>query len=422
MAVGGGLILVGCSAVLGLDPPAYDTLKADDGGGDSAVVDAATAPVPGKFDDPARWTSYSAPGPGYVAGPFDGRFIYFIRQVDVDGVDAGLTGSRILRYDTQGDFTSGDSWQSFDPEVALATTGPHAAAVLEGKYLIVAAAADNVFLRYDTSRTPYTDFGFSSSWDTFNAPSTGYNGAVPVPGGSLYSNGNGYAPLKHTGDSFDAGWEVATFDGGTFSCAVTFGAACTSKAVFLGPSGNSTTCIAHWDNTKSLQDGWDSFDLRALGPDFVDMNGVVTTNEHVYLTQFNHPDASAPLHIARKPVEGSLDAGWEMQPTNVKNALARGYIGGTFDGRFLYFSPYPAPTTVVIFNRYDTTLAFDDPNAWDVAAGAALAIPGNRHWGAVFDGQYVYYPSYSAFSGEQPAFARFKAYDSKIAVPPVCRP
>jgi hypothetical protein len=422
IAVIGGLILVGCSAVLGLDPPAYDTAKPADAGADTAVVDAATAPIPGKFDDPTRWTSYGAPGEGYVAGPFDGRFIYFIRQFDVDGADAGLTGSRILRYDTQGDFTAGDSWQSFDPEVALTTTGPHAAAVLEGKYLIVAAYQDGVFLRYDTTRTPYTDFGFSSSWDTYTSQTGSYNAALPIPNGSIYGNSTAYTPTKHTGESFDAGWETATFDGGTFACALSWGGACTNKNIFLGPAGGGSTCIGRYDLSKPLQDGWDSFDLQALGPDWLYLNGIITTSDHVYLTQFANPDASAPLHVMRKPIDGALDGGWEMQATNVKNALARGNVGGVFDGRFLYFAPYPAPTTTVIFTRYDTTLGFNDPAAWDIAAGAALALPGNRYWGAVFDGQYVYYPSYTPFSGEKPAFARFKAYDSKIPVPPICRP
>lgn len=127
------------------------------------------------------------------------------------------------------------------------------------------------------------------------------------------------------------------------------------------------------------------------------------------------------MKLLRRPHTGALDAGWESQPTNLKNPLTRGFIGGVYDGRFLYLSPYPVGTQNVFYARYDTTLLLSDASAWDVVAGAALGIPATRSWGAVFDGQYVYYTSYAGLGTDGNVFARFKAYDTKIPVPPICR-
>lgn len=423
------LLLAGCSVVLGLDPPSYEPVVPPDAANDTGPVEAASPIVPGKLDDPARWSTFKGQGGGYLAGPFDGRFLYFVRTNDADGVDAGLTGSRILRYDTQSTaFDDPAAWVAFDPEVSLGTTGPHVAATMEGKYLVVGAYADTIFLRYDTTRPP-NDFGFSSSWETFDAKALNegalmYQGAIPLAdGGTLFTNGERYLPLLHRGEALDAGWELTELDGGTFPCAVTSAGACTQKAAFLTPSGSDKiACLARYDTAKSLAAGLESFDLTALDDEHAFISGGVATSQHLYLTQYNTHDAAAPIRVFRKPLDGPLDAGWEGHPTNGKNPLTRGFLGGAYDGRWIYFAPYPAPTTTVIFARYDTTLGFDDTNAWEITAGAALGIPANRYWGAAFDGQYVYYAPYVGLGNEAPTFVRFKAFDTPTAVPPVCRP
>jgi len=422
--------------VLGLDPPSYDgPLSSPDGATETATVDATPPNPPGKLDDPARWSTYKSQGASYVAGPFDGRFIYFIRAADDDGPDAGLTGSRILRYDTTVEkFDEPSAWTAFDPEVSVGTTGPHLAAVLDGQWLVVAGYADGIFIRFNT-QSPSNDFGFASSWETFDAKglasnSLGYDTAVPIAndGGIAYTNAGRLSALKHTGnDVFDGGWQAAPFDAGaesTFGCSATREGACVGTQLYLGPAANGTTaCLARWDETKPFneQTSWESFDINKLGEDFAQVHGTITTDRHLYFTQYNTKDAAAPVKLIRRPLNGALDAGWESQATNIKNPLTRGFIGGVFDGRFLYLSPYPVGTQNVIYTRYDTTIALADPAAWDVVAGAALGIPANRSWGAVFDGQYVYYTSYAALDNGGATFARFKAYDYKVPLPPTCR-
>jgi hypothetical protein len=66
------------------------------------------------------------------------------------------------------------------------------------------------------------------------------------------------------------------------------------------------------------------------------------------------------------------------------------YAGAAFDGRFVYFVPTGGGATILV--RYDTQSTFTDDCAWstvDLAkyAGDAGAV---SYVGAVFDGQYLY--------------------------------
>ena len=344
----------------------------------------------------------------------------------MDGPDAGLTGARVLRYDTTSTAFDDDAARtSYDMEGPLGVNGGHIAAVLDGKYLVIGPRDDSNFIRFDTSLAP-TEFGFDTSWEVFDASGlgateTGFTAALPVDGGALFTNAGHLTPMEHQGDAFDAGWQVAQLDAGVFGCANTHGGICAGGQLFFGPAGgNASSCLARFDPSVApfgTNAGWDSVDLATLADENGFLSGMVADNQHMYVTQYSTHDAAAPVQILRRPFAGNLDAGWEAQPTNVKNPLTRGFVGGAFDGRYVYFAPYPTPSTTVIFSRYDTTLAFGDETAWTIAAGDALAIPSNRFWGAVFDGQYVYFPSNTPLNGETPTFARFKAYDTKIAVP-----
>lgn len=86
------------------------------------------------------------------------------------------------------------------------------------------------------------------------------------------------------------------------------------------------------------------------------------------------------------------NSSWEkFEPSqNGVGTDAQGYIGGSFDGRYVYFSPH--------FNgssfhnevlRYDTTAAFANPASWSTHTPNVGA--GGR-WGTIYDGsRYVYF-------------------------------
>ena len=134
--------VTGCGIVLGLESLVYEpTLDGSvDGAADDARVERSDggpdSPSPSvdaeaPFDLAARWTSYKPPGtsgPGYQAGPYDGRFTYFLLIVP-----AG-TASAIVRYDTDAPFDAPESWSTF-PVVGIADVSAHRALAFDGRYL-----------------------------------------------------------------------------------------------------------------------------------------------------------------------------------------------------------------------------------------------------------------------------------------------
>jgi N-acetylneuraminic acid mutarotase len=70
-----------------------------------------------------------------------------------------------------------------------------------------------------------------------------------------------------------------------------------------------------------------------------------------------------------------------------------GYIGGAFDGRYVYFSQYYDGTQSGEFMRYDTHGAYDSPLSWEAfdPGDNAMGVDPDGYHGAIFDGRYVYF-------------------------------
>jgi hypothetical protein len=87
-------------------------------------------------------------------------------------------------------------------------------------------------------------------------------------------------------------------------------------------------------------------------------------------------------------------ANWEAYDASATDALTtKGYSGGIFDGRFVYFVPnYNGLSSHACVLRYDTQLAFTNSEAW--AAHDANGTDGydiRGFIGGTYDGRYVYF-------------------------------
>ncbi|HEY1697232.1 MAG TPA: hypothetical protein VGG39_33960 [Polyangiaceae bacterium] len=86
---------------------------------------------------------------------------------------------------------------------------------------------------------------------------------------------------------------------------------------------------------------------------------------------------------------GSLPDGgdvFEFYEPDIVNANAHGFIGGTFDGRFLYLAPYDDGTIA----RFDTHATFNSTAAWSFFDATVLSPDAQGFAGALFDGRFVY--------------------------------
>ncbi|HRJ71255.1 MAG TPA: hypothetical protein PLS03_03465 [Terrimicrobiaceae bacterium] len=284
---------------------------------------------------------------GYYGGAFDGRHVYFVPRKTESG-----RHSRVLRFDTSGDFHSPASWSAHDPGLTNCRQG----AAFDGRYLYMAPGYDdedpgretissNLVLRFDTQG----GFRDKASWTTYDAasgegPCGCFDGAV-FDGRFVY-----FVPLLHevvlrydTRAPFDAAGSWQRFDGSGLKLGSNVGAVFDGTAVYFVPYGHSRAVRYDCRGEFSDPANWSQVDLSAIFP--------------------------------------QRDLGFD---------------GGFYDGRYVYYVPFVADTGNGLsfhanFVRYDRTMSFADPAAWclhDAASTSGLATRGYN--AGAFDGRYFY--------------------------------
>ena len=141
----------------------------------------------GDFSAPATWSACDASRTSglkmgqCVGAIFDGRHVYFVPYAN----------SVVVRYDTRGDFLDGRSWSAYDAghTSGLKTTGYDGAA-FDGKYVYfipfwegedIQTGFHGKMLRYDTQG----EFTSRGAWTAFDAGDTGGLKPVGVNGGAF---------------------------------------------------------------------------------------------------------------------------------------------------------------------------------------------------------------------------------------------
>ena len=92
--------------------------------------------------------------------------------------------------------------------------------------------------------------------------------------------------------------------------------------------------------------------------------------------------------------------------TNV-NANCKGFRGAVFDGKYIYFVPNYGNISGVIM-RYDTTATFASSGSYAIFDSTTVNANSKGFWGGVFDGRYVYFVPYNNGS----AFGQITRYDT----------
>jgi hypothetical protein len=412
-----------CSAILGLDPPP----SAADGGGvsgdvtteledgsreasvplDSMAPDAASvppvcAPLGAVVADAATtysplsqadagapaWeafdTSRLARRSAYTGGTFDGRYVYLAGR-----------GTSVTRFDTSGRFADLTSWSQFDL-AALGISGGFGGAVFDGRYVyyvpyLTSTTHPSVVARFDTTAS----FSASSSWAWFDVST------LPVDGGAAAGGffGAGFDGryiyfVPHDDGVFDGRvvrYDTTPVDGGSPADAGTSGAGDGGDG---GDSGPSSGSIAFSNTTL-----WQTYDVSATNPAAVGFAGAVFDGTSLYLVPATNDVFDSAVHggtsgvVARFRTDAGFTApsSWSTFDMTVVNGLAENFLGGAFDGRYVYFAPRGGG----VVSRLDTAAgAFGTVSAWSTydptrLFAATASMP--QYAGAAFDGRFVYF-------------------------------
>lgn len=347
------------------------------------------------FGDTTAWESFditAVGGNGHHGGAFDGRYVYFGPSGKPNNKISGV----LLRFDTTTTgFTQANAWQKWD----LATIDPglagFAGATFDGThlYLVPELGTPRLYARYKTS----DPFGNASAIEKFDFAALNLSSGSFAPGpfaGKRVYMGPCAGPLVRfdtSGDFADAGgYETRFVSGVCASVAAWDGKDALILVPRHGPNNITFPSGFVWklDLSKPLTDPVVQFDAQQK----IDMaarqfGGGVFDGRYVYFAPLDGGgmpgDGTGALTI-RYDTQAPFDqaTSWTAFDLGMVGANAHGYVGGTFDGRYVYF--VPNKTSLAI--RYDTTKPFGSATSWETHDAGTSGF-----WGAVFDGAYVYF-------------------------------
>ena len=242
--------------------------------------------------------------PGYSAGAFDGRYMYFAPYAVGD-----QASGKAVRYDTQAPFASASAWTWFDTTGVAADAKGFGSALFDGRYLYFVPeysqvnpftgdyTPSGVVVRYDSK----ADFASVASWSSFDT-------------GTLTPAARGFSGT--------------TFDG---------------RYIYMAPHGDWTAGVVpvRYDTQGTFTDpsSWKSFDLaktNLAGGDFMDMYfcGASFDGRYVYYV----PGDGTVLFRYDTQGDFASAGAWASVGMWAVGASS-GFIGAAFDGEFLYLAP-----------------------------------------------------------------------------------
>src|ERR1039457_4599300 len=150
----------------------------------------------------------------------------------------------------------------------------------------------------------------------------------------------------------------------------------------------------------SASTAWSSLDLtKASGTADLTVPGYIGgafDGRYLYFAPFAVGDtASGKVMRYDTKADFAAAAAWSPFDTGTLTPAARGFSGATFDGRYIYLAPDGDWIQGVVPARYETQGAFTDPASWrsfDLSQTNVADDYSNMYFhGASFDGRYVYY-------------------------------
>ena len=181
---------------------------------------------------------------------------------------------------------------------------------------------------------------------------------------------------------------------------------------------SSQALVSKWEPgtgnlTHNVSNSWQVMEAnRTLSsPNFRGYNGAVFDGRYAYFVP-NADTGGAGNHgnLLRYDTYGNftnnISNSWGTINLAQLNSNFVGYVGGVFDGKYIYFAHGNSGATSGKMLRYDTTGNFTN-NATDTATGhpswqvmdtRTLSTESGNYNGAIFDGKYIYFIPGGAFS------------------------
>jgi hypothetical protein len=137
---------------------------------------------------------------------------------------------------------------------------------------------------------------------------------------------------------------------------------------------------------------WSTFDMTTLNAAAKGYYGGAFDGRYVYFVPWYNGTEFNSLVVRYDPqAPFGTSASWSIFDVSTVNPSAKGFAGAAFDGRYVYFVPNNSSKPDGLVARYDTQATFGAAGSWstfDMTTAGADATTG--FLGAGFDGRYVY--------------------------------
>jgi hypothetical protein len=169
------------------------------------------------------------------------------------------------------------------------------------------------------------------------------------------------------------------------------GAGFDGRYLYFVPSYNGTLngIVMRYDTRAPFGDAasWASFDTTSINASARGFNGGAFDGRYVYFIPHESTNGYNGL-LVRYDTQGAFGsaAAWSTFNTTALGAGAVGFTGARFDGRFLYLIPYV--TNVMV--RYDTQSSFAAVSSWTAFDLSAVSPSAPAFVGGAFDGRFLY--------------------------------
>ena len=329
----------------------------------------------GEFGNAASWQAYDASSTdglntkGYYGAVFDGRYIYYVPRRDENRFH-----SRVLRYDTQGDFKNPASWQAHDAGLNCS----YQSAAFDGRYIYF-TPGHTVVHKNEVPDQPQCE----SPPVTGMAPDYFLLGHGTV----LRYDTQGAFKDQISWDHYDAmgtdGLDTCDYDGAVYD----------GRYIYFVPL--STGSVLRYDTVGAFSDptSWSGHDLKPLG---VTLHvGAVFDGRHIYFVPYGDNEVATRYDTHRSFND---DDSWQVfHFPSTPGLTTRGFDGALFDGRYVYYVPYYDGGDIFhgVMLRYDTTSEFTQPSSWSCADGGQTdGLKTVSFNGGATDGRFLYFAAW----------------------------
>jgi hypothetical protein len=197
------------------------------------------------------------------------------------------------------------------------------------------------------------------------------------------SNTNDWTTVNTSDIDIGSGYSSAAFDG---------------RYLYLAPGGNGIVPRYDTQSALSAATSWSSFDVKTVSSTAAGFRGAVFDGHYVYFVPYSHPDGTIGGTVVRYDTKLPYNSAgsWSSFDVSSLDANATGFVGGQFDGRYLYLVPYGQDTALSgTLARFDTQGSFSDAAAWSTFDTRTINPSSEGFYGATFDGRYLYLSPYA---------------------------